>query len=147
MRVSLRQAKVRTPSWMVPRYLLRCLSMGSGGMCLDYDLISGNAYGHACHGGDNQLWRLDDQQRLVVKTGGGSKCLEVTYLSVVVSSCSHSQYQKWKYDPALLRFTCPYLGLSQCLDYDDKGSHSKANVYMHACLGQKTNQEWTWTPV
>ncbi|CAE8627738.1 unnamed protein product [Polarella glacialis] len=85
-----------------------------------------------------------------VKTGGGSKCLVVNAmfgLTVVVNSCSDSGYQKWTYDPASLSFKRPSLGLSQCLDYDDKGSYTKAKVYMHACLGQKTNQEWTWTLV
>ncbi|CAE8736686.1 unnamed protein product [Polarella glacialis] len=38
-----------------PKVPFEMLIEGSGGMCLDYDLISGNAYGHACHGGDNQL--------------------------------------------------------------------------------------------
>ncbi|CAE8582019.1 unnamed protein product [Polarella glacialis] len=124
---------------------------GSGGMCLNYNFNTGDAYGAGCTGGGNQLWRLDDQQRLVVKTGGGSKCLEVNSPSnsqgpdVVVNSCSDSGYQKWKYDPATLSFKCPSHSFVQCLDYDDKGSYNKTNIYMHDCLGQKTNQEWTWT--
>ncbi|CAE8613881.1 unnamed protein product [Polarella glacialis] len=74
----------------VSKLTFEMLIGGSGGMCLDYDFNTGNAYGHACNGGDNQLWRLDDQQRLVVKTGCGIKCLGVEYLSVVVNSCSDS---------------------------------------------------------
>ncbi|CAE8693733.1 unnamed protein product [Polarella glacialis] len=133
---------------------------GSGNFCLDYNFKTGNAYGHACHGEDNQRWHLDDQQRLVVTYGVlTGLCLEVEpdqnlitpNSHVVVKLCTDSPFQKWTYHPESRNFKCPSLDfrtpLSQCLDFDGEGSYSKNDVYMHDCLYNstifKSNQQWT----
>jgi len=121
--------------------------------CLDYNLVSGNAYAHRCHGGANQLWRFNIMTgELIVKQD--ELCATVMpfngpNMQVALRTCNGSPEQKWReeLEPQSQRGSAFERNTdsspADCLDYSAV-SKDNDNVYQHPCTF-KGNQRWVWT--
>lgn len=95
-----------------------------------------------CHGGSNQQFRMDDQQRLVVLDSG--KCLDVDSAGgkgarVNQWDCNNEMHQKWEYDDQQRLRPLHNKGL--CLDIKGANKDNGAPLIVSDCHGA-TNQKW-----
>ena len=116
--------------------------------CLDVEKASKNdgarAIVYECHGGDNQLWTVDKNRRLIAKHS--DKCLEVPGSGAYIGkgtpvrqwACNDGSNQKWD-DGA--NNTIKLYGTNFCLDAVKYGDDA-GKLILWDCHGED-NQRWT----
>jgi len=105
-------------------------------LCMDYNYNNNNVYMHPCHGGANQVFKINPANG-EMQTNYDNKCLDYNYNNnnVYMHPCHGGKNQKWKITEGKFELKTDWD--NKCLDYN----YNNKNVYMHPCHGG-TNQQW-----
>lgn len=123
-------------------------SSGRDNLCLDIAGASSDdraaAIGWSCHGGGNQQWRYDEQQRLIVKHTG--KCLDVEGGNtenggkVIQWPCHSGDNQKWIYDS--YNRLVPKHAKNKCLSLQSQTTNDGTQFVINDCLFDNKTQKF-----